>query len=99
MLRGARRQPEPELGATTRPPADVDPAAVGLDEAAHDVEPEAGAAPAGAVPEPVEDQRQVGVGHPLPLVGDRLFSFAFSPGVMKRHSCHNHTGSASTMPP
>ena len=28
-----------------------------------------------------------------------FFSFGLRPGVMKRHSCQSHTGSASTMPP
>ena len=28
-----------------------------------------------------------------------FFSVGLSPGVMKRQSCHNHTGSARTMPP
>ena len=28
-----------------------------------------------------------------------FFSLRVSPGVMKRHSCHSQTGSASTMPP
>ena len=28
-----------------------------------------------------------------------FFSVGFRPGVMKRHSCQSHTGSASTMPP
>ena len=28
-----------------------------------------------------------------------FFSLGFRPGVMKRHSCQSHTGSASTMPP
>ena len=68
MVRGRRGQGKSELGATGGRAPDRDPPAVRLDQAAHEVQPEPGAAASPSVPEAGEDPLQVGLVDALALV-------------------------------